>query len=151
MIDDRRFSVDSVDMEHGTASLKDLTFQSGTGFPVFRSEPIQLVFDLIQGQKDTAQKETRVQVDTPEKESNEQADLAPAWEKKKPAGRIRGFDLHPEIPKEQRSQYRITNDELGHGTQRRRSRKSYQSMWAGAACRTHLTKPNLHGDMSTWN
>ena len=33
VIDDRRFSVDSVDMEHGTTSLKDLTFQSGTGFP----------------------------------------------------------------------------------------------------------------------
>ena len=57
-----------------------------------------------------------------EKESNEQADLAPAWEKKKPAGRIRGFDLHPEIPKEQRSQYRITNDELGHGTPKEKFR-----------------------------
>ncbi len=115
MVDGRRFSVDSVDIAHGSASLKDLTFQSGTGFPVFRSEPIQLVYDLIQGQKDTAQKESGVQVDTPEKEGSEQADLAPAWEKKKPTGRIRGFDLHPEIPQEQRSQYRITNDELGHG------------------------------------
>lgn len=52
----------------------------------------------------------------------EQADLAPAWEKKKPAGRIRGFDLHPEIPQEQRSQYRIANDELGHGTQKEKFR-----------------------------
>lgn len=77
--DDRRISVDSVDMEHGTA-------------------------------------------DTPEKESSEQADLAPAWEKKKPAGRIRGFDLHPEIPQEQRSQFRITNDELGYGTPKEKFR-----------------------------
>lgn len=111
VIDDRRFSVDSVDILNGTVSLKDLTFQSGTGFPVFRSEPIQLVFDLIQGQEDT-----------PEKESGAQADLAPAWEQKKPAGRVRGFDLHPEIPKEQRSQYRITNDELGYGTPKEKFR-----------------------------
>ena len=111
VIDDRKFSVDSVDIAHGTASLKDLTFQSGTGFPVFRSEPIQLVFDLIQGQNDT-----------PEKEGSEQADLAPAWEKKKPAGRVRGFDLHPEIPQEQRSQYRIANDELGYGTPKEKFR-----------------------------
>lgn len=51
-----------------------------------------------------------------------QADLAPAWEKKKSAGRIRGFDLHPEIPQKQRSQYRITNDELGYGTQKEKFR-----------------------------
>ena len=111
VIDDRRFSVDSVDISNGTVSLKDLTFQSGTGFPVFRNEPIQIVFDLIQGQEDTLEKESKVQ-----------ADLAPAWEKKKPAGRIRGFDLHPEIPQEQRSQYRIANDELGHGTQKEKFR-----------------------------
>lgn len=111
VINDRRFSVDSVDILNGTVSLKDLTFQSGTGFPVFRSEPIQLVFDLIQEQKDTQ-----------EKESSGQADLAPAWEKKKPVGRIRGFDLHPEIPKEQRSQYRITNDVLGYGTPKEKFR-----------------------------
>ena len=60
--------------------------------------------------------------DTPEKEGSEQADLAPAWEKKKPAGRIRGFDLHPEIPQEQRSQYKITDDELGHGTPKEKFR-----------------------------
>ncbi len=60
--------------------------------------------------------------DTPEKEGSEQADLAPAWEKKKPAGRIRSFDLHPEIPQEQRSQYRITNDELGYGTPKEKFR-----------------------------
>ena len=73
--------------------------------------PTREDFDLIQEQ-----------TDTPEKESGEQADLAPAWEKKKPAGRIRGFDLHPEIPQEQRSQYKITNDELGHGTPKEKFR-----------------------------
>lgn len=65
--------------------------------------------------------ESNVPIET-EKESGAQADLAPAWEKKKPVGRIRGFDLHPEIPKEQRSQYRITNDELGYGTPKEKFR-----------------------------
>ena len=65
--------------------------------------------------------ESDVPIET-EKESGAQADLAPAWEKKKPAGRIRGFELHPEIPKEQRSQYRITNDELGYGTPKEKFR-----------------------------
>lgn len=65
--------------------------------------------------------ESDIPIET-EKESGAQADLAPAWEKKKPAGRIRGFDLHPEIPKEQRSQYRITNDELGYGTPKEKFR-----------------------------
>ncbi len=111
VMDDRRFSVDSVDILHGTVSLKDLTFQSGTGFPVFRSETMQLVYDLFQGQKDTQ-----------EKESSGQADLAPVWEKQKPTGRIRGFDIHPEIPQERRSQYRIGNDELGYGTQKEKFR-----------------------------
>lgn len=39
-------------------------------------------------------------------------DLAPAWTQKKPAGRVRGFDPHPEIPQESRSQYRITDEHL---------------------------------------
>ena len=60
--------------------------------------------------------------DFPAPEQGGQTDLAPAWEKKKPAGGIRGFDLHPEIPQQQRSQYRIANDELGHGTQKEKFR-----------------------------
>lgn len=78
-----------------------------------------------QGYLPTREEKQLTESDVPigtEKEGNEQADLAPAWEKKKPAGRIRGFDLHPEIPKEQRSQYRITNDELGHGTPKEKFR-----------------------------
>ena len=77
----------------------------------------------IKGEKQLSESDLiQEQEDTPEKASSEQADLAPAWEKKKPAGRIRGFDLHPEIPQEQRSQYRITNDELGHGTPKEKFR-----------------------------
>lgn len=44
--------------------------------------------------------------------------IVPAWEQKRAAGKPKSFDLHPEIPKEQRSQYRIMDDALGHGTQK---------------------------------
>lgn len=78
-----------------------------------------------QGYQPTREEKQLTESDVPigtEKESGAQADLAPAWEKKKPAGRVRGFDLHPEIPKEQRSQYQITNDELGYGTPKEKFR-----------------------------
>ena len=78
-----------------------------------------------QGYQPTKEEKQLSESDVPietEKESGAQADLAPAWEQKKPAGRIRGFDLHPEVPKEQRSQYRITNNELGYGTPKEKFR-----------------------------
>ena len=44
--------------------------------------------------------------------------IVPAWEQKRAAGKPKSFDLHPEIPKEERSQYQIMDDALGHGTQK---------------------------------
>jgi hypothetical protein len=41
--------------------------------------------------------------------------LTPAWEKRKPKGRIQTFDPHPEIPQAQRRNFVITDDNLGHG------------------------------------
>lgn len=43
-------------------------------------------------------------------------DIIPTWDKTKPQGKVRTFDLHPEIPMEERNQFHITNDSLGHGT-----------------------------------
>ena len=59
----------------------------------------------------------------------DQADtLAPAWEQPKPSARLQSFDLHPEIPQAQRSQYRITNDELGHGTPKEKFRANIMAI-----------------------
>lgn len=55
-------------------------------------------------------------------------DLAPAWAQKKPAGRVRGFDLHPEIPQESRSQYRITDEHLGEGTAKEKFRANLMAI-----------------------
>jgi len=51
-IDDRDFIIDSIDEEFDKVSLQDITFQSATGFPIFRSESIEFVRDCIEVQKD---------------------------------------------------------------------------------------------------
>ena len=47
-IDGRRFVVDSVNLDFGTVSLQDVTFQNATGFPIFRSESIQFMRRLVE-------------------------------------------------------------------------------------------------------
>ena len=70
--------------------------------------------------KETVQEleNTKQQKDGSEKNRLIESGFIPIWEQKKPAGRSESFDLHPEIPKEQRSQYRILDDALGYGTQK---------------------------------
>lgn len=55
-------------------------------------------------------------------------DLVPAWTQKKPAGRVKRFDLHPEIPQESRSQYRITDEHLGEGTAKEKFRANLMAI-----------------------
>ena len=55
-------------------------------------------------------------------------DLAPAWEQPKVPERVQSFDLYPEIPQAQRSQYRITNDELGYGTPKEKFRANIMAI-----------------------
>jgi len=47
-IDGRRFVVDSVNLDFGTVSLQDVTFQNATGFPIFRSESIEFMRRLVE-------------------------------------------------------------------------------------------------------
>ena len=50
-IEDRQFQIDAVDFQRGKVSLRDLTFQNGTGFPIFRSEPIDFVRSYVEEQQ----------------------------------------------------------------------------------------------------
>ena len=50
-LDGRRFAVDEV--RDGRASLRDITFQDGTGFPIFRNEPIETVRGILFPEKTT--------------------------------------------------------------------------------------------------
>ena len=55
-------------------------------------------------------------------------DLVPAWPQKKPVGRVRGIDLHPEIPQESRNQYQIKDEHLGEGTAKEKFRANLMAI-----------------------
>ena len=50
-IDERQFQIDAVDYQSGKVSLRDITFQNGTGFPIFRSEPTEFVRTFVEEQQ----------------------------------------------------------------------------------------------------
>ena len=134
-IQGRLFVVDAVDTDFETVSLRDITFQSNTGFPIFRSESFDFIrmYTPIQpepksiapGQAKEPTSGLREIVidltprgDEPEQDHispPEQEHLTPAWEKPKPRSRTQTFDPHPEIPQSSRHNYRITDDDLGVG------------------------------------
>jgi len=58
-IDDRRFSIDSIDEEAGTVSLRDITFQQGTGFPIFRRESVAFVRGILEQQTEPVGQKTQ--------------------------------------------------------------------------------------------
>ena len=37
-VDDHKFVVDNINADFGNVSLRDISFQNSTGFPIFRSE-----------------------------------------------------------------------------------------------------------------
>ena len=95
-IDDRKFIVDSINTEFNTVSLKDVTFQNSTGFPIFRSESIDFVQAILNEQ--------------------EQPTLEmPEFEKPK-SSKVANTVIYPEIPMSERHNFSINNDELGYGT-----------------------------------
>ena len=50
--DGRTFTVDQVDYAAGRVSLRDNTFAAGTGFPIFRSEPVAVVREWVEHQQE---------------------------------------------------------------------------------------------------
>lgn len=48
----RTFTIDSVDYDFGSVSLRDDTFAAGTGFPVFRNESVSYVRELVKDAQD---------------------------------------------------------------------------------------------------
>ena len=94
-IDDRKFIVDSINTDFNSASLRDITFQNSTGFPIFRSESIDFVKSIIAEQA--------------------KPQITAEFQKSKPQ-RVQNTVVYPEIPFSERHNFRITNDELGYGT-----------------------------------
>ena len=99
-IDGRQFEVDSVDDHTQRVSLRDVTFEAGTGFPIFRKESIDYVRAHME-QSDIAQETTAPQTDEPP------AVLTPPKKKKQNA-------LAYPLDADGRN-YRITDDHIGEG------------------------------------
>ena len=97
-IDGRQFEVDSVDDHTQNVSLRDVTFEGGTGFPIFRTEPISFVRKIVE-QADPATL-APPQPQTP-------AVLTPPKKKKQNA-------LAYPLDADGRN-YRITDDHIGEG------------------------------------
>ena len=99
-IDGRQFEVDSVDDHTQNVSLRDVTFEGGTGFPIFRKESIDYVRAHME-QPDIARETTAPQTDEPP------AVLTPPKKKKQNA-------LAYPLDADGRN-YRITDDHIGEG------------------------------------
>ena len=99
-IDGRQFEVDSVDDHTQNVSLRDVTFEGGTGFPIFRKESLDYGRAHME-QSDIAQETAAPQTDEPP------AALTPPKKKKQNA---LAYPLDPNG-----SNYRITDDHIGEG------------------------------------
>ena len=99
-IDGRQFEVDSVDDHTQNVSLRDVTFEGGTGFPIFRKESIDYVRSHME-QPDMVRETAAPQTDKPP------AVLTPPKKKKQNA-------LAYPLDADGRN-YRITDDHIGEG------------------------------------
>ena len=99
-IDGRQFEVDSVDDHTQNVSLRDVTFEGGTGFPIFRKESLDYVRAHME-QPDMVRETAAPQTDEPP------AAFTPPKKKKQNA---LAYPLDPNG-----SNYRITDDHIGEG------------------------------------
>ena len=99
-IDGRQFEVDSIDDHTQNVSLRDVTFEAGTGFPIFRKESIDYVRAHME-QPDIVQETAAPQADEPP------VALTPPKKKKRNA-------LAYPLDADGRN-YRITDDHIGEG------------------------------------
>ena len=102
-INDRKYQVE--DIKDNLVSLRDITFNQSTGFPIFREEPTEKVIKIIE----------------------EQEKVVPEFEKKK-SKKTTTFDIHPEIKNSDRLQFVITNDNLGVGTLKEKYEKNINAI-----------------------
>ena len=141
-IEGRRFIIDSLEEMSGDVSLRDVTFQAGAGFPIFRVEKLDTVQRIMAQQEqqseqasevsgqtteekeqerpaETEQELTIEQEDTTEEEqeqtNGEQTiEPIPIVQPQPRQSRVQNTVIYPEITGE-RHNFRITDNELGVG------------------------------------
>ena len=101
-IDGRSFLVDRVDLEHGTVNFQDTTFVQTVGFPIFRTEPISFVRQVIAQEENKSQASPKINIGS--------QSAPPTKPKKKERPGAAAPLLLDGV------NYRITDDALGTGT-----------------------------------
>ena len=149
-INGRQFIVDSLDEDNEEIKLRDITFQNSVGFPIFRSEPLDLIRQYTpieeKAEELPAEKETQstepvqektegnglksiiINLAPDEQPAEKEESITPAWEQPKRRSRTQVFDPHPEIPMSERHNYRITDDNLGHGGAKAKFRNNIEAI-----------------------
>ena len=129
-IQGRFFVVDTVNIDRENVSLRDVTFESNTGFPIFRSEKLDFVrmYEPIQSEAEPIINFTGEIALQPVHIPQPEETITPAWEQHKPRSRTNIFDPHPEIPMSGRHNYRITDDDLGAGGQKTKYRNNVDAI-----------------------
>ena len=138
-IDDRKFVVDEVNEISGSVSLKDITFQNSTGFPIFRSESVEWLKYMLEKQvqeidnfDDINAEEVKANLadagivngQLVDPEALEQspfiqqvkADVLLTAEDNPKPSKVKNEVVYPDIPMSKRNNFTIENNELGYGT-----------------------------------
>ena len=118
-IDDHRFMVESVGEISGDVTLRDVTFEGSVGFPISRIEKLEKVQRLLKEQETNAEPEQAEQEIVPHEE------LTPNISRSQ---RTESAVLYPEIPMSERHNFRITDDNLGHGTPTEKYRANVEAI-----------------------
>jgi N12 class adenine-specific DNA methylase len=107
VIDNHRFLIESVSDFSGNVSMRDITFEEQVGFPINRSESLEIVRQYLE----------------PEKEEK----LTPSFSKPKPS-KVPNTMVYPEIEMSQRHNFVITDDELGYGGAKEKFRNNMEAI-----------------------
>ena len=119
-IDGRKFIVDSVNLDFGTVSLQDITFQNAAGFPIFRSETIDYMRRFVE-----IAEEQRNHVPT------EFAERTVAYydgEKNHMPFDVEIRTLGTKEPEPPAHNFRITDDHLGEGGAKAKFRRNMDAI-----------------------
>ena len=133
-IEGRDFVIDSVNYDFGNVSLRDATFQSGTGIPIFRSEKVDFVRYFVE-KKQSEMQEQNISIVEERKEelqadpqtninfdfdggSLEDTPLTMAAKKQAPEP----LDNSPKL------NFKITNDDLGVGTAKEKFARNIEAI-----------------------
>ena len=85
--------------------------------------------DNINEESSNIEENVKEEISLPIEEEPEvqEENIVPVFEKKK-SNKIKSFDIHPEIPTSDRNQFKITNDNLGEGSQREKFNNNVEAI-----------------------